>query len=373
VLVVGGGPAGVEAALRVAEGNGRVVLVEKGAVLGGTPLRLSQSFPRWEDPKEMLGERLARLRSFQAAGRVRILPRSIVASVRRLDEGFSVTVRSTDASGGAVAEGETQSVEVGAVVLSTGFEPLDVTRYGEYGYGIYPGVITSLEFEERLRDWRSGAEDRCPTQSGPSGGRSLSPRSVAFVKCVGSRDKSKGYPYCSKICCMYTAKQAGAAMDLFPEGDCYVFYMDYRAAGNGYEEFVREVIEKQRVRYVRGRPSKVLPSHGRLLVRAEDTLTGVPVEVDVDLVVLAAASRPSLGSAELGEMFGVGTDEYGFFKTCPSELTCCADRVFAAGAAVYPASIEESQLQGAAAAAQVLALLSHRGVGEEPSERRGLA
>ena len=162
---------------------------------------------------------------------------------------------------------------------------MDVSVYGEYGYGIYPGVMTSLEFEGQLKKWAQRTGEIAAD----------APRGVALIKCVGSRDRSKGNPYCSKICCMYTAKQAGLVKDLFPDTQVYVFYMDYRASGKEYEEFVRKVIEEKHVRYVRGRPAKVLPEDGRLLVRAEDTLMGIPVEVAVDMVVLASAIVPRPG------------------------------------------------------------------------------
>jgi heterodisulfide reductase subunit A len=228
---------------------------------------------------------------------------------------------------------------------------MDASVYGEYGYGIYPNVVNSLEFEAQLRAWGSGQN------------QNTVPKSIAFFKCVGSRDRSKGNPYCSKICCMYTAKQAGLTKELLPDTKSYVFYMDYRAAGKEYEEFVRSVIETKHVRYVRGRPSKVLPENGRLIVRAEDTLMGVPIEVEVDMVVLAAAIVPRPATKALADMFGAKTDQYGFIEPESFDPAQTGDKVFFAGACGFAVETAGAQLQGAAAAADVVALFNRLGKG----------
>jgi len=157
---------------------------------------------------------------------------------------------------------------------------------------------------------------------------------------------------------MSTAKQAGLAKDLFPDAQVYVFYMDYRASGKEYEEFVRKVIEEKHVRYVRGRPAKVLPENGRLLVRAEDTLMGIPVEAAVDVVVLASAIVPRPDTRLLAEMFCASTDEYGFIESVLHEPARCADRVFFAGGCGFAVETAGALNQGAAAAAGVIALFN---------------
>jgi heterodisulfide reductase subunit A len=145
---------------------------------------------------------------------------------------------------------------------------------------------------------------------------------------------------------------------MFPTAKSYVFYMDYRAAGKDYEEFVRSVIETKHVRYVRGRPSKVLPENGKLIVRAEDTLMGVPIEVEVDMVVLAAAIVPRKETKLLAEMFGANTDQYGFLEADNYNLCKAGDRVFFAGACGFAVETQGAQYQGAAAAAEVIALFN---------------
>jgi len=334
VLVVGGGPAGMEAALKIGEAGHGVVLVEKESVLGGNLLRLHRSFPRYEDPSELATAKVARLLNMPE---VEIVTGAVVGAVERTESGFAVKL--------VVSDGEVRALDTAAVVLATGFDMFDARCYGEYGYEIFPGVTTGLEFEDQLREWSSG------NFATPA------PKSVAFFMCVGSRDRVKGHPYCSKICCMYSAKQARVVKDLFPDAKCFVLYMDYRAAGKGYEEFVRSVIEEDRVRYIRGRPSKVLPLGERLVVRAEDTLMGVPVEIEADIVVLATAIVPRPGTLELAHLFGARTDEYGFLESDTADPAKCGDRVFAAGAATFAVGIGEAQAQGAAAAAGVISLL----------------
>ena len=335
-LVIGGGPAGMEAALRIAQAGFHAVLVEKDTELGGTLRDLHSSFPRWEDPRELIDHLIAQLTK---SPRVAIRTQAEVLSSTRLDRGFRVVLKGR--------EGE-ERMDADAVVLATGFELMDASIHGEYGYGIYPGVLNSLEFEGRLRQWARKTADNAGDV----------PRGVALIKCVGSRDRSKGNPYCSKICCMYTAKQAGLVKDLFPDTKVYVFYMDYRASGKEYEEFVRRVIEEKHVRYVRGRPAKILPEDGRLLVRAEDTLMGIPVEVAVDMVVLASAIVPRPGTRLLAEMFGARTDEYGFIENEPFEPARSSERVFYAGGCGFAVETAGALNQGAAAAAGVTALFN---------------
>jgi heterodisulfide reductase subunit A len=333
-LVIGGGIAGLEAAITIAGAGHQVILVEKSPQLGGTTRELYSSFPHWENPAELLQ---GKIDEAQKTG-VQVKTGFEVISSQKQATGYQV-----------VLEGPGQKREelaVDAVVVATGFELFDVSAYGEYGYGSYPGVVNTLEFEARLREWARGEGKEAP------------PQTVAFIKCVGSRDRSKGYPYCSKICCMITAKQAGLVKELWPDSKCYVFYMDYRAAGKGYEEFVRSVIEEKHVRYTRGRPAKILPEDGRLLIRTEDTLMGVPVEIRADMVVLAAAMQPGPGTREMSRIFDLNTDQYGFLEPLSGQAARVGERVFAAGGCIFPVENQGALQQGAAAGAGVVALFN---------------
>jgi heterodisulfide reductase subunit A len=335
-VVIGAGPAGIEAALRIGQAGFRAVLIEREAELGGTIKQLCSSFPRWEDPQELLDRKIRELAGCPA---VLIRKNTVVAEGAPDGDGYRVTLSEA-------RTGETTEVIADAVVLATGFELMDISIYGEYGYGVYPDVVTALEFEAMLKEWKLG--------------RGKPPKAVALIKCVGSRDRSKGNPYCSKICCMYTAKQAGMVKELFPEAKVFVFYMDYRAAGKQYEEFVREVIEQRHVRYVRGRPAKVLCEDGRLLVRAEDTLIGLPVEVVVDIVVLASAVVPRPETRRLAEMFGANTDEYGFIEADRFNPAQAGPRTFFAGGCGFAVETQLALQQGGAAAANVIALFAQK-------------
>lgn len=337
-LVIGGGPAGLEAARVLGQAGYSVVLVEKEQQLGGVLTQLASSFPSWEDPVKYIEPRVQDIQKYP---HVRVLLESTVSGSEKVNDGYKVQLRKNS--------GDIEEILVKAVVLATGFELMDVSEYSEYGYGSFPNVLNSLEFEAVLKDWAAGNK---PAIEKPV---------VAFIKCVGSRDRSRGYPYCSKICCMYSAKQAGMVTDLLPEAKSYVFYMDYRASGKGYEEFVRSVIEDKHVRYVRGRAAKVLPEAGRLLIRAEDTLMGVPVEVRADFIVLAAAIRPSKGTMEMSKLFNLPTDEYGFVEPQAFETVRVQDRIFMAGSCGFAVETLGALQQGGAAAAQVIALLNQAG------------
>jgi len=333
-LVIGAGLAGLEAALKIGQAGHKVILVEKESALGGTAAKLFSSFPRWENPADLLEYKIKQINECSL---ITVMTDTIVTSALKQDKSYVVELQRKNI---------TAAFEVHGVVIATGFELFDASVYGEYGYGSFDNVLDSLQFEDKLRDWAQNKEN------------AAAPKSVAFFKCVGSRDRSKGYPYCSKVCCMYTAKQAGLVKDLFPETKCYVFYMDYRAAGKEYEEFTRSVIEQKHVRYVRGRTSKVLPENGRLLIRAEDTLMGVPIEVTADVIVLASAIVPSSGTREMARLFNAKTDQFGFIDHEDFNPVKTGDRVFYAGACGFAVENLGAMHQGAAAAADVISLFN---------------
>jgi heterodisulfide reductase subunit A len=265
--------------------------------------------------------------------------------------------------------------QVGAVVVATGYELYSIgpqsdprlSGYPEYGYGQLPDVIDGLQFERLI------------SASGPTGGvvrrpsDGREPKTVVFVNCVGSRDDAKGISYCSKICCMYTAKHTMLFKHKMPDGQAHVFYMDIRAGGKGYDEFVRRAIEHDGAQYHRGRVSKIMQSGDRLIVRGSDTLLGTPVTIEADLVVLATAMRPAPGSAALAQQLNVGTDENGFLseshpKLRPVETNAAG--VFIAGAAHAPKDIPEAVAQASAAAGKVAILFAGSELTREPEIAR---
>ncbi|MDD5467171.1 MAG: CoB--CoM heterodisulfide reductase iron-sulfur subunit A family protein [Anaerolineales bacterium] len=251
------------------------------------------------------------------------------------------------------AQDEIIEEEVGAVILATGYDLFPMARLPEYGAGRLPDVIDGLAFERLL------------AASGPTAGKVLrpsdgkTPLEVVFVQCSGSRDPERGVPYCSKICCLYTAKQAILYKHRVPQGQAYVFYIDVRAGGKGYEEFVNRAQEEDGVVYLRGKVSKIFRQEDKLIVKGADTLSNRTVEVAADLVVLATAIVPRAGNRQVAEMFGPTPDENDFYTADNEELDPLNSRaagVFLAGAALGPKDIPETVAQASGAAAKVLML-----------------
>ncbi|MCJ7625121.1 MAG: CoB--CoM heterodisulfide reductase iron-sulfur subunit A family protein [Anaerolineaceae bacterium] len=243
--------------------------------------------------------------------------------------------------------------EVGAVIVATGFDLFPMAKLPEYGGGRIADVIDGLAFERLL------------AASGPTTGKvqrpsdGKIPKEVVFVQCSGSRDPEHGMPYCSKICCMYTAKQAILYKHHVPDGQAYVFYIDIRAGGKGYEEFLNRAQEHDSVMYLRGKVSKLYQDGDKIKVKGADTLSSRTVEIDADLVVLATAVVPRLESKEIAEILGLITDEHGFFMARNEELAPMNSnqpRVFLAGAGLGPKDIPETVAQASGAAAKVLSI-----------------
>jgi heterodisulfide reductase subunit A len=247
---------------------------------------------------------------------------------------------------------EVVDLDVGAVVVATGFDPFDATHKPEFGYGRYDNVISGLEFE------------RLASASGPTRGKiqlnGTVPQEIVFVHCVGSRDKLEGAEYCSRICCMYTAKQAHLAHDKLPGARITVFYMDVRAFGKGFEEFYDRV-RAEGIIYRRGNPAEIYKRGEKLIVRAEDTLLGRTVEVPADLVVLATGVQPRADADEVAEMMGLGFSEDGFFAEAHPELRPVDTQrpgIYLAGTCQAPKDIPDTVAQAKAAASRAIVELS---------------
>jgi heterodisulfide reductase subunit A len=272
---------------------------------------------------------------------------------------------------GAIAfEQEDTIVEeqVGAIVLAPGYNLYGLENMPEYGGGQVPDVIDALAFERLL------------SSSGPTVGKVLrpsdgrEPREVVFVQCAGSRDPEKHLSYCSKICCMYTAKQATLYRHRVHDGQAYVFYIDIRAAGKGYDEFTQRGMEDEDVVYLRGKVSRVFRQGDKVMVWGADTLSDRQVQIRADMVVVAPALQPHPETARLAGMLGLPTDEDGWLLPLDSNthpVETVRPGVFVAGAATGPMDIPETVAHGSGAAAQVLKLFSRR-AGEEATLQRKL-
>lgn len=259
-------------------------------------------------------------------------------------------------------EDKTITEEFGAIVVATGYKPIDPANYTELGRGKYEDVITGLELERMM------------SAAGPSGGEvtrpsnGAHPKEVVFVTCVGSRDEQRGRPYCSKVCCMYIAKHAIMLKEHDPEVNCYVLYMDVRAVSKDYEEFYKRA-QVSGATYIRGRVSKVRQDGDQLIVRGEDTLLGHIIEIPADLVVLGVGMEHNDGAAELAQSLKVSYDVNEMFIEAHPKLRpveTMSDGVFLAGACVGPRDIPESVASGSAAASKVSALFSQEYLTTDP-------
>jgi len=433
VLIIGGGVAGIQAALDCADAGLEVVLLERESSIGGKMAKLDKTFPTVDCSSCVLGPRMVDVAqhpnitlhayselqtvsgyvgNFEATIRRKAayvdwkkctgcgecmekcpvkdapdefnehlgtcrainipfpqaIPKKAVidaARCKQLTTGkCGVCAKVCPSQAIDYEQKDSEIVEkVGAIIVATGYGLFDHSVYGQYGGGRYPDVITSIQYERML------------SASGPTGGHikrpsdGREPKNVVFIQCVGSRDKAVGRPYCSGFCCMYTAKQAILTRDHLPESQSFIFYMDIRSPGKGYDEFIRRAVEEYGVRYVRGRVSRIFPQNGHLVVRGADTLMGAQVQVDADLVVLAVGVEAAPGAKALAETLRVSTDNYGFFleghpKLKPVETNTAG--VYLAGACQGPKDIPASVSQASAAAAKVLGLFARGELTSDP-------
>ncbi|HIE13462.1 MAG TPA: CoB--CoM heterodisulfide reductase iron-sulfur subunit A family protein [Desulfotomaculum sp.] len=431
-LVIGGGIAGIQAALDVADAGLEVVLVERAPTIGGNMVKLDKTFPTFDcsacisapkmaavakHPKVKLytyaqvEEITGYVGNFQARIRQRArfvdhtkctgcgtcwtrcptsvpdefneglgkraaiyipFPQAVpnkpvidATNCRQFAEGKCGVCEKLCPAGAIdyTQKDEIIEVEVGAVVVATGFGLFPWEKvYGEYGYGRYPDVITGMGFE------------RLVTAAGPTSGKILrpsdgkEPKTVVFIQCIGSRDEAKGKEYCSRVCCMYTAKHAHQVLEKILDARVYVFYIDMRTFGKGYEEFYRRV-QDEGVVYIRGRVSKVFQEGSKLVVKGADTLLGEQVEIAAEMVVLATGVVAAEGAHDVARMIGISVDKDGFFQEAHPKLRPVETHtggVFLAGACQAPKDIPDTVAQASGAAGKVCALLSKDDLETDP-------
>jgi heterodisulfide reductase subunit A len=420
-LVIGGGIAGINAALDLAEMGFKVYLLEKGESIGGHMAQLDKTFPTLdcsiciEGPKMVeVGrhpniEIIAYADLLSVSGyvgnfkvKIRKNPRYVIAEnctgcgeckevcpieyPNEWDMGLGVRkaisvpfdqavplvytinrdyciecYKCVDACGARQAinfeqQPEEVELEVGAIIVATGYDIYLPYDNPLYGYGKYSNVITSLEFERLI------------LAAGPTGGKVVrasdgqKPHSVAFIQCVGSRDMNK-YPYCSNFCCMYALKHVVQLKEKYKEDvEVYVFYMDMRSNFKGYEEFYQRARELG-VNFVHGRVSRILeiPETKNLIIHAEDMTLGQPIEVEAEMVVLATAAIPKKGTDETARILNLTKGADGFFMESHPKLKpldAPTDGIFLAGACQGPKDIPYSVSQGCGAASRAATILS---------------
>jgi heterodisulfide reductase subunit A len=339
ILIIGGGPAGLEAARSVAELGGEAILIEKRERLGGTPD--SEGYAKlthhWRDASEAMGE-LA----------------SAVTSNPNVEVKYQAEVKGLSGSAGNFtveieARGAAESLNVGAVIVATGFQHFDPGRATQYyNYYSFPDVITLTDLEKMLKENKVVR---------PSNGET--PKKIAFIQCVGSRDRQVGNEYCSKVCCGVASKQAIELREQITDSKVFIFYIDMRMYGYWEPNIYWLAQEKHKVNYVKGVISEVLPKGNQLLIRGEDTTMSRPMEVTMDLVVLSVGMEPSAGTRAASQLLGIEQNKYGFIEAGGASgmdpVGTSQNGIFVAGAASGPADLDDSFAQAGLAAARALA------------------
>jgi len=441
-LVIGGGIAGIQAALDIADAGHHVVLVEREPSIGGHMAQLSETFPTLDCSQCIMTPKMVDVANHP---NITLHTYSEIESVDGYIGNFQVTVRKKARSvdmdkctgcGVCMAKcpqkkipnsfdknlgfrpaiyvpfpqavpntpvidrenctyfksgkcGVCQKVcgpgavdytqedqlvveNIGAIVVATGFELYSIAEkpkgssikgYGEFGHGKIPDVIDGMTFE------------RLASASGPTGGKILrpsdgkEPQSVVFVQCVGSRAREKGISYCSKICCMYTAKHTMLYHHKVHDGQAYVFFMDARTPGKGYDEFWRRSIEEENAVYIRGAVSRLYEKGDKIVVMGSDISLGIQVEIEADMVVMATAVQPRTGAELLAQKLGISYDKYNFYSEAHAKLRpveCATAGVYLAGACQGPKDIPDTVSQASAAAAKVMTLFAKSELEREP-------
>lgn len=316
VIIIGGGPAGLAAAGSL-RGRAKVTIVERDEALGGKLRDWHRLFPTSTPASEVLDE--------------------LMRGIEGVDVRLGSEVAQVGSQSVRLADGENLMAD--AVIAASGFEIFNALMKEEYGYGVYDHVYTTADVERML------SEGVVP----------ITPRRIAFVHCVGSRDEKVGQRHCSKVCCVTAVKQAMEMREIFPEAEIFNFYMDIRMFGPGYEELYQQAQQEARVNFIRGRVSEASPTFdGRIQIKAEDTLVGRPMKMTVDMLVLVVGMRGNpvegLTCAPNGfviprDMFGGCVDAFG------------GANIFAAGTATAPKTVGESIAEGVMAAQRVLEAL----------------
>jgi heterodisulfide reductase subunit A len=340
VLVIGGGPAGIEAARDVADLGLRCVLVEQRERLGGAPIHSNYAAltPYFANAEEAMDAMIAELAQREGA---------------EVRTSTTVTGFSGEAGAFAVTLSGGEQLEAGAVIVATGFEHFDPGRERQiYNYYQYPDVLALQDLEAQLKEHQV----RVPSTGKP-------PERICWVQCVGSRDRNIGNEWCSKVCCGIASKQAIEVRKLVPSCRAYIFYIDMRMYGYWETQLYWPAQEQHHVQYIKGIITEVLACGERLIVRGEDTTMGRPMEVPMDMVVLSVGMEPSAGTKGMAQVLDLQQNRYGWIDVVNPPLdtvTTSRAGVFACGAALGPADLEDTISSAGAAATKAVALLRRR-------------
>jgi heterodisulfide reductase subunit A len=347
-LVLGAGIAGIQAALDIAGSQHKVYLVEREPNIGGHVSELDKTFPELVASADILSPMVKLVESNK---HIELMTNSEVVEVSGYIGNFKVKIKTKP--------DQIKEVEVGSIIVATGYDVFDPTPMTQYGYGRFDNVITSLEFEKMSRGGEVTLKD------------GSKPQSVAIIHCVGSRDENY-HEYCSRVCCMHSLKHA-YQIKTKTGADVYQMYIDMRCFGKGHEEFYKRVSDEG-VNFIRGKVAEVTNiavsevEKGKLIVVGEDTLLGMVIRVPVDMVILSVAMQPRANTGEVARLLLLGRSGDGFFMERHPKLDpvgTMIDGVFSVGCCQGPKDITDTVAQASGAAARALALISR---GKVPME-----
>lgn len=340
ILVIGGGPSGLEAARGIADLGYNAILVDKSDFLGGNPISASYAAltPDMRNAEEAMGEMVNAITDNPL---VDIRMNTTVVSSEGKAPNLKVTLKN------GVGD---EKIEVGSVIVSTGFQHFDPGKETQlYGYYEFEDVITIVDVEKMLK---AGNFVR------PSTGKK--PKQVCFIQCVGSRDRQIGNQWCSKVCCGIASKQAIEIREIVPDARIFIFYIDMRMYGFWEDEIYWKAQEEMNVNYIRGIVTEITKRGDTLVVKGEDTTMGRPMEVAMDVVILSVGMEPSEGTTEMANIFNIPLESHGFIETTGGALNTVETSVpgvFVAGAAAGPADLEDSISTGGAAVMKACAFV----------------
>lgn len=346
VLVIGGGPAGLEACRGLSDLGIPSVLVEKTDTLGGTPIhaRYATVTPYMKPAAEAMADLIE---AVDDSDLVDVRLNTVVTASRGDAPDLVVTLHGED--------GE-QEVEVGAVILCTGFTHFDPGQETQmYGYYGHDDVITLVDAEAMFSD----GEVVRPSDGQP-------PKQACFIQCVGSRDRQIGNQWCSKVCCGIACKQAIEIRHLVPDCRVFVFYIDLRAYGFWEDDLYWKAQEEHNVAFVRGIVTEITKRGDKLLVKGEDTTLGRPVEVEMDLVILSVGMEPSEGTLQMAKVFDLPLEHHGWIEVVGAPLdkvSTSRPGIYAAGATTGPADLEDTVTSAGSAVMKAVGFLARQARG----------
>lgn len=334
VTIIGGGIAGMETAAVLAKQGLKVTIIEKEATTGGKLNNWHQLFPDFFSPETIVGNLITKT----SQSGVNVVYNTEISKIEKLNGRFELS------------DERDMKFYSDAVVIASGFQFFDATLKEEYGYGIFDNIITSVDFEKKMK-----TEGKLLTA------QKTEPKRIAIIHCVGSRDAKTGNTYCSKICCITGIKQAIEINKMLPDSEVYCFYMDLRLYGLNFDSLYLNAQKQHKIQFIRGRLSEVAESIDKgLQLKAEDTLQGRPLRINVDMVILLVGMEPGASNKLFIKNNKINIDENGFLKPInihENRNLSTNNGIFLAGTTICPMSVNESIENARSAAFEVISYL----------------